>query len=245
MLRYTSWKLTWNDQKRSWKLILGLNIYVFLGNLCSKLRHWHRYIMIRMISSFPFKVFLWWIPMPWSIIPLNLLEHFPQNGSKRDFIDLQQGKRIVFQWNTLNGNGFSLSHSGKLLRFSTELPFVFYVQGRMAGLDSNDTQLELWMPSIQCFSFVPLIFNWYLVKKHSDIGAHKFLIQDERSQPAEKIRHPSSFQPQNWALGDELLPLERWLVWCPLNSLGIHQECALAPMSGPELIGMKLARVPG
>jgi hypothetical protein len=140
---------------------------------------------------------------------------------------------------------FSFSHSGKLLRFSTELPFVFYVQGRMAGLDSNDTQLELWMPSIQCFSFVPLIFNWYLVKKHSDIGAHKFLIQDERSQPAEKIRHPSSFQPQNWALGDELLPLERWLVWCPLNSLGIHQECALAPMSGPELIGMKLARVPG
>ena len=109
MLRYTSWKLTWNDQKRSWKLILGLNIYVFLGNLCSKLRHWHRYIMIRMISSFPFKVFLWWIPMPCSIIPLNLLEHFPQNGSKRDFIDLQQGKRIVFQWNTLNGNGFSLS----------------------------------------------------------------------------------------------------------------------------------------
>ena len=110
---------------------------------------------------------------------------------------------------------FSFFHSGKLLRFSTELPFVFYVQGRMAGLDSTDTQLELWMPSIQCFSFVPLIFNWYLVKKHSDIGAHKFdsgwkIATCREDQAPIKLPTPE-LGPRRWATAT-------WTLACLVSS---------------------------
>ena len=115
---------------------------------------------------------------------------------------------------------FQQNMSGKLLRFSTELPFVFYVQGRMAGVNANDPQLEWMFGHIQCFSFMPRLPRFSALKQWY-FRTHLPQIQDIFSVP----KSPAEIH----TLGDELLPLERWLVWCPLNSLCIYQECALAP----------------
>ena len=120
---------------------------------------------------------------------------------------------------------FQQNMSGKLLRFSTELPFVFYVQGRMAGVDANDTQLDECLDISNASVIYAMILCFKTVIR-SDSSATN---SGHRRYIYRLLRSPADSPQKVGALGDELLPLERWLVWCPLNSLCIHQECALAP----------------